>query len=179
MRGADFDEFVNARAGALLRLAYLLTGERHAAEDLLQDVLEQVYVRWPTVHTSAEAYSRQALVHRATNRWRWRLRRREQPLGDHDRPAPDASERVVVRDAVLTALRQLPARQRAAVVLRFLEDQPVSEVARILGCSEGAVKSHTARALERLRGVLTGTQFFDTDLAVPVTSSTKGADSGR
>lgn len=162
-RGAGFDEFVRARTTALLRVAYLLTGDRHAAEDLVQDVLEQLYVRWPRIHTAPEAYARRALVNRATNRWRSRARRPEAALAHHDVAQPDRSDDVVVREAVVQALRELPAQQRAAVVLRYLEDLPVAEVAQALRCSQGAVKSSTSRGLDRLRTALAGTD------AVPAT----------
>jgi RNA polymerase sigma-70 factor (sigma-E family) len=161
--GVEFDEFVRGRSTTLLRVAFLLTGDRHAAEDLLQDVLERVYVRWHRVRSAPEAYIRRALVNQATNRWRRRRRRPEAALGDHDAAIPDSSDHAVVRDAVVTALRQLPARQRAAVVLRFLEDLPVAEVARALDCSEGTVKSHTARGLSRLREALAGTDLTHTN----------------
>ena len=157
-----FDEFVRLRSTGLLRVAFLLTGDRHTAEDLLQEVLEQIYVRWRSVEGHAEAYARRALVNRATNRWRRRRRRPEAPLGHHDVAQPDHSEGVVARDAVLAALRELPPRQRAAVVLRFLDDLPVAEVAAALDCSEGVVKSNTARGLERLRAVL-GPAVLTTD----------------
>jgi RNA polymerase sigma-70 factor (sigma-E family) len=153
-RGTEFDDFVRMRSTALLRVAYLLTGDRHAGEDLLQEVLEQMYVRWPRIHTAPEAYARRALVNRATNRWRMRARRPEAALAHHDVTQPDAAEDVLIREAVVTALRQLPGQQRAAVVLRFLEDLPVTEVARALNCSEGAVKSNTSRGLDKLRAAL-------------------------
>jgi RNA polymerase sigma-70 factor (sigma-E family) len=156
MPGADFDDFVRARSAALLRVAYLLTGDGHAAEDLLQEVLEQVYVRWRRVRTTPEAYARKALVNRAANRWRRRGRKPERALGDLEVSAPDQTDDLLVRDGVLAALRALPPRQRAAVVLRFLEDLPVAEVARALDCSEGAVKSHTSRGLAKLRENLAG-----------------------
>jgi RNA polymerase sigma-70 factor (sigma-E family) len=153
----EFADFVRLRSATLLRVAYLLTGDRHAAEDLVQDVLEQLYVRWRTIRASPEAYARRALVNRAINRWRRRGRRPESALGDIDPAGPDHAEDLLVRTAVVGALRELPIRQRAAVVLRFLEDLPVAEVARILDCSEGTVKSHTARGLARLREALAGT----------------------
>jgi RNA polymerase sigma-70 factor (sigma-E family) len=153
--GEDFDEFVRTRSTRLLRVAYLLTGDRHAAEDLLQEVLEQMYVRWRRVDESAEAYARRALVNRSTNRWRRRGRRPEAPLAHHDVAEPDHSNDVVIRAAVLHALHELPPRQRAAVVLRYLEDLPVAEVARALDCSEGVVKSNASRGLDRLRSALT------------------------
>lgn len=150
-RGTEFDDFVRLRSTTLLRVAYLLTGDRHAAEDLLQEVLERMFVTWPRIHTAPEAYARRALVNRATNRWRLRARRPEIALAHHDVVQPDATEDTLVRNTVVAALRELPARQRAAVVLRFLEDLPVAEVALALECSEGAVKSNTSRGLEKLR----------------------------
>lgn len=160
-RGVAFDEFVRGRSATLLRMAYLLTGDSHAAEDLLQEVLEQLYVRWPQVHSSPDGYVRRMLVTRAANRWRRRRRRPERLLGDltaagAEPATPDPSDDTVMRDVVVTALQTLPARQRAAVVLRFLEDLPVTEVARALDCSQGAVKSHTSRGLTRLRELLAG-----------------------
>ena len=150
-----FDDFVRSRSTGLLRVAYLLTGDRHAAEDLLQEVLEQMYVRWRRIEGAPEAYARRALVNRATNRWRSRARRPETPFeARHEQPRPDHGEDVALRSAVLAALRDLPARQRAAVVLRYLDDLPVHEVAEALGCSEGTVKSNAARGLDRLRRVL-------------------------
>ena len=153
---AQFDEFVRTRSTALLRVAFLLTGHRHTAEDLVQEVLEQMCVRWSRINGTPEAYARKALVNRATNRWRRRGRRPEAPLGDLDVGRPDHSDGVVTRDAVVLALRDLPARQRATVVLRYLDDLSISEVAAALGCSEGTVKSNAARGLERLRAVLDG-----------------------
>jgi RNA polymerase sigma-70 factor (sigma-E family) len=150
-----FDDFVRSRSTGLLRVAYLLTGDRHSAEDLVQEVLEQMYVRWRRIRGAPEAYARRALVNRATNRWRTRGRHPEAPLAHHDVAEPDPSEDIVVRDAVVEALRGLPPRQRAAVILRYLDDLPVAEVARTLDCSEGNVKSSTSRGLERLRAVLT------------------------
>lgn len=154
VRGAEFDDFVRTRSVSLLRVAYLLTGDRHAAEDLLQEVLEQVFVRWRRVRTTPEAYARRALVNRAANRWRRRSRRPESALGDLDPATPDATDGVALREAVVAALRTVPLRQRAAVVLRYLEDLSVTETAAALDCSEGAVKSHTARGLAKLREAL-------------------------
>ncbi|MEH1129999.1 SigE family RNA polymerase sigma factor [Micromonospora sp. CPCC 206061] len=154
VRGAEFDEFVRTRSVSLLRVAYLLTGDRHAAEDLLQEVLEQVYVRWRRVRTTPEAYARRALVNRAANRWRRRARRPERALGDLDPATPDATDDVALREAVVAALRAVPPRQRAAVVLRYLEDLSVADTAAALDCSEGAVKSHTSRGIAKLREAL-------------------------
>jgi RNA polymerase sigma-70 factor (sigma-E family) len=154
-RRAGFDDFVRTRTTSLLRVAYLLTGDRHAAEDLLQDVCERMYVHWPRIHGAPEAYARRALVNRSTNRWRLRGRRPETTLAHHDVAQPDHSTDVAVRDTVVRALRELPPRQRAAVVLRYLEDLPIAQVAEALGCSEGTVKSNVSRGLDKLRATLT------------------------
>ncbi|MEU4244212.1 SigE family RNA polymerase sigma factor [Actinoplanes sp. NPDC026619] len=154
MADREFDEFVRSRSAALLRVAYLLTGDRHAAEDLLQEVLEQMYVRWRRIRGGPDAYARRILVNRSINRWRRRGRRPEAALGDIEVGLPDHSDGVVVRDAVIGALRGLPPRQRAVVVLRYLEDLPVDEVAAALDCSAGTVKSNAARGLDKLRAVL-------------------------
>jgi RNA polymerase sigma-70 factor (sigma-E family) len=158
----SFDEFVIGRAGALLRTAYLLTGNHHTAEDLLQEVLEQAFLHWPKIRSNPEAYVRRSLVNRASNRWRWRRRRKETQLPDPETTSElaigaagqDEAEDIVSRQVLISALRDLPAKQRAAIVLRYLDDLPVTEVAVVLGCSEGTVKSHTARAVAKLREIL-------------------------
>ena len=162
-RGAEFDEFVRARTTGLLRVAFLLTGDRHAAEDLVQEVLEQMYVRWPRIESAPDAYARRALVNRSTNRWRRRGRRPELPLADHDVAIRDHSDGVASRDAVVSALKMLPPRQRAAVVLRYLDDLPIADVARAMDCSEGSVKSNTSRGLDRLRELLGPLALLVTD----------------
>lgn len=153
-RDPGFDQFVLGWSPRLLRTAYLLTGDRGAAEDLLQDVLERTYVAWPRVE-DAGAYARRALLHAATSRWRRRRRRPEVPLAEwHESPAPgapDAAEAAADRQVVLDALAQLPARQRAVLVLRYLDDLSEAETAAALGCSVGTVKSQSSRALVRLR----------------------------
>ena len=154
----EFDDFVRARASAMFRTAYLLTGDHHAAEDLVQEILEQMYVRWRHIRQTPEGYARRALVNRANNRWRLRRRRPEtglaaMPAGGEPGTS-DRADEVVGRHVIVGALRTLPARQRAAVVLRFLDDLSVAEVAEALGCSAGAVKRHTSRGLAKLRELL-------------------------
>jgi RNA polymerase sigma-70 factor (sigma-E family) len=150
---AGFTEFVRDRSTALLRTAVLLVGgDRGHAEDLLQGVLERMYVRWDRIDGPPEAYARTALTHAAVNRWRTRRRRPELPLpADDPGGAGDRAAEVDLRDALVRALLTLPPRQRAVLVLRFLDDLPEEEVARALGCSVGTVKSQTSRALARLR----------------------------
>lgn len=154
MADSGFDEFVRDRSTALLRTAVLLAGgDRGHAEDLLQGVLERMYVRWSRIDGPPEAYARRALTHAAVNRWRTRRRRPELPL----LPEADAAEQgdrtaaVDLRDALVRALLTLPPRQRAVLVLRYLDDLPDEEIARALGCSPGTVKSQASRALAKLR----------------------------
>jgi RNA polymerase sigma-70 factor (sigma-E family) len=152
---SDFDEFVRGRADDLLRLAFLLCGDRHQAEDLLQDVLEQMFLRWQRISASPEGYARRALVNRSINHWRWRRRHRESPLAAAAEPAlPDHAADVSARAAVLQILARLRGRQRAAVVLRYLGGMSVAEVAEMLGCTETTVRGHTFRGLAKLREVL-------------------------
>lgn len=153
-RGADFDRFVTESGARLLRTAYLLTGDRGAAEDLLQDVLERMFVAWPRVQDPLP-YARRALVHGASNRWRSRSRRPETPLSDdHDAVVVDVGDAQAERDRLMRALAQLPARQRAVVVLRSFEDLSEARTAEVLGCSTGTVKSQSSRAMHRLRQLL-------------------------
>jgi RNA polymerase sigma-70 factor (sigma-E family) len=150
-----FDAFVTGASPRLLRVAHLLVGDAATAEDLLQDVLERMFVRWSRIEDPA-AYARQSLAHAATNRWRWRLRRPEVPLGRHDQAAPATESSV--GSPLMRALSTLPRGQRAVVVLRFFEDLSTEQTAAALGCSVGTVKSQTARALPRLRALLTAEQ---------------------
>jgi RNA polymerase sigma-70 factor (sigma-E family) len=158
----DFAEFVRGRSTALLRTAVLLTGgDRGHAEDLLQGVLERMYVRWRRIRASPEAYARRALVHAAVNRSRSRRRRPELPLLDpggaaagSTRAGADATATVDQRDLLVRALLLLPPRQRAVLVLRYFADLSEVDTAAAMGCTVGTVKSSAFRALARLRDVL-------------------------
>ncbi|MEY9877325.1 RNA polymerase sigma-70 factor (sigma-E family) [Streptacidiphilus sp. MAP12-33] len=137
-----------------MRTAYLLTGDFHEAEDLVQTTLTKVYPYWRGVRAeTADAYVRRALVN--TNRSRHRRRRVVQLLTPFvpDHPAADAGRDADGERGVLVALlAELPERQRAVVVLRYWEDLGAEEVAELLGCSVGTVKSQASRALAKLRG---------------------------
>jgi RNA polymerase sigma-70 factor (sigma-E family) len=156
----DFEEFVAASGRRLLLRAVLLVGgDRGAGEDLLQSAFERTYRLWPKIATGQpEAYVRRALVNGATSRWR-RLRARvtEVPLltdGAGGGPGPllaDHAEALSLRDGLVRALLALPPKQRAVIVLRYLDDLPDTEIAAALGCSEGSVRSHASRGLTRLR----------------------------
>lgn len=149
--GAEFDAFVLGQSSSLLRAAVLLTGDPAAAEDLLQDVLERLYVAWALVDEPLP-YVRRALVNSSRSRWRSRSRRPELPLlAGHDAAVADRADEGAGHDRVVRALRALPPRQRAVVVLRYLEDLSEADTAALLGCSVGTVKSQASRALARLR----------------------------
>jgi RNA polymerase sigma-70 factor (sigma-E family) len=157
MDEADFTDFVTHRSAALLRTAFLLCGgDRAAAEDLLQDVLERAFPKWRRIKGRPEHYLRAALANTAANRWRSRSRRvREVPLHDQTPPAsPGPEHQVVEEDRVVRALEALPPRMRAVLVLRFFDDMSEADIAKALRCSTGTVKSQTSRGLARLREVL-------------------------
>lgn len=153
-----FEEFVEARSTALLRTAFLLTGDRGHAEDLLQTALLRTLRRWAKARTAPEAYVRRVLVNLSKDRLRDRGRRPpEVPM-----PAEEASpasveagfDQVTDRRVVSEALAALPIRQRQVVVLRFVQDMSIEQTASLLDCSIGTIKSHTSRALARLRELL-------------------------
>lgn len=153
----DFEQFVAGRSGVLLRTAYLLcAGDRGAAEDLLQEVLERMYPKWKRIRGEPEAYARAALANASANRWRRRSRRvRETPLTEATYTAVSGPEKQVIdRDEVVRALGGLPERMRAVLVLRFYDDLSEADTASAMGCSVGTVKSQTSRGLGRLRELL-------------------------
>jgi RNA polymerase sigma-70 factor (sigma-E family) len=157
MNEADFTDFVAHRAPALLRTAFLLCGgDRGAAEDLLQDVLERAYPRWRRIRDRPEPYLRAALANAAANRWRARSRRvTEIPLDQVVVPTGSGHEQQIVdHDQVVRALRLLPPRMRAVLVLRFFDDMSEADIAKALHCSTGTVKSQASRGLARLRELL-------------------------
>ena len=150
----SFRDYVAARLVGLSRAAYLLTGDRHLAEDLVQQALIQVASRWEKISAGGDPdpYVRRVLYHQHVSWWR---RRR---LGD--RPHADVPETAVAdravsdKDTELTvrqALGRLTPRQRAVLVLRYFEDLTEAQTAEVMGCSVGTVKSNTRDALARLR----------------------------
>jgi len=155
---ADFSTFVAASSTRLLRTAFLLTGERGAAEDLLQTSLEKTYRRWGRIRRKEipEAYVRRILVNAATDSWRRGRGARDVELQESDLASGlDADlERIPTRTALMDCVRQLPAGQRAVLVLRYFDDLTEAETAATLGCSIGTVKSQHARAMARLRALL-------------------------
>ena len=154
----EFREFVAARSPSLLRTAYFLTGgDIHDAQDLLQTALMATARHWSRIvqRDPPDAYVRRALARHQTNRWRWRSRRPEtlMPAPPEQAHGRDEQAGVDLRDGLLAALRRLPPRQRAVVVLRFYEDRPEAEVAKLLQISVGTVRSQSSKALAKLRAL--------------------------
>jgi RNA polymerase sigma-70 factor (sigma-E family) len=164
-RELEYAEFVRARTHALLRSAYLLTGDQHLAEDLVQEALARTHRAWSRLWHSgnAEAYARKVMYHLQVSVWR---RRRVAETLPGDLPEPrhqhgfDHAEAVTQQVLVERALRALSPRQRAVIVLRYFEDRTEVEAAELLGVSVGTVKTQTARALERLRRLVPELQGF-------------------
>ncbi|MFZ2015985.1 MAG: SigE family RNA polymerase sigma factor [Nocardioides sp.] len=149
----DFEAWVAARGGALARTAYLLTGDVHLAEDLVQDTLARMADKWRAVSRSGspDAYARTVMHHLAIDRWRRRRVRPTEVLTDRHPElggeGPDVERRLVLRDA----LARLTPKQRAVLSLRFYDDLTEAQTAAVLGCSVSTVKSQSRAALERLR----------------------------
>jgi RNA polymerase sigma-70 factor (sigma-E family) len=155
----DFVEYVGARSLALRNTAYLLCGDWHRAEDLAQIALAKLYVVWRRIdHSgSVDGYARQVLVRAFLDERRRSWRQREHVAGElveRAGPPDPADDRL----DLLAALRGLSRTQRAAVVLRYWADLSVAETARVLGVSEGTVKSASSRGLAVLREVLQGSR---------------------
>jgi RNA polymerase sigma-70 factor (sigma-E family) len=146
-RDADFTAYLHARQARLLRTAYLLTGDHHDAEDLVQSALVKVVPKWRRIADHPEPYVRRVLARESVNRWRGR-RWREIPTDVMPETMHDDSHE---RTALLDDLRRLSPRQRAVLVLRYFDDLTETDTAAALGISVGTVKSHAHDALERLR----------------------------
>ncbi|MFE6173819.1 SigE family RNA polymerase sigma factor [Streptomyces sp. NPDC056464] len=166
----SFREFVENRSSALLKTAVLLTGgDRHAAEDLLQNALIKAADRWHRID-EPEAYVRQILYRQQISRWRLKWRRRELSVAEPPEgtgAGPDTSATAELRLLMRGALTRLTARQRTVLVLRYFEDLPEADVARILGCSVGTVRSTTHRSLARLRALAPELTALDPAAAEP------------
>jgi RNA polymerase sigma-70 factor (sigma-E family) len=152
---AEYLAYVHGRARALRRVAYLLCGDGHQADDLVQETITKLYARWPRLGRvdNLDAYVHTMLVRtfldeRRRGWWKVKL------SGAVPEPAEPAGVPSEDRAVLRAALSRVPARQQAVLVLRFLCDQPVADVARILGCSEGTVKSQTSHGLTALRKIL-------------------------
>ncbi|WP_433300193.1 SigE family RNA polymerase sigma factor [Actinoplanes sp. CA-030573] len=158
-READYAHFVRTRTHALLRSAYLLTGDQHLAEDLVQEALARTHRAWLRLERPehAEAYARKVMYHAQVSLWR-RPKVAEVLPGEIESgdagdagSTEDVAEATVQRVALRRALLALTAKQRAVIVLRYFEDHTEAEAAQLLGVSVSTIKTQTARALDRLR----------------------------
>jgi len=155
--GLEFEDWLVAREPTLQRTAHLLTGDVHAAQDLVQNTLAKLYLRWDRVRDvdNVDAYARKALVNEFRTAWRRPVRRVEQIVevvperATAETPAYDGSQ-----DAVWRFVCGLPPKQRAVIVLRFYEQLTEAEIADLMGISVGTVKSQSSRALAALRAGL-------------------------
>lgn len=149
----DFEVFVASSGAALMRLALGLTGDRGAAEDLLQTALTKAFVSWRRVVAAEDpgAYVRRVLVNSHTSSWRRRRVREHLTSSVPDVQTLSASAADVDEQALMSALDRLGRRQRAVVLLRYLEDWPDKDIAMALGCTTGTVRSQALRALATLR----------------------------
>jgi RNA polymerase sigma-70 factor (sigma-E family) len=157
----EFDHFVSDSVDGLLRSAYLIVWNFEEAEDLVQECLLRIARRWPRVHRMEHprAYARKILVNLALDESRRRSRHRAELVRSGPHPVDDGEDDAAVRmlgwvedsTDLSRALAQLAPRQRVALVLRYFDDLPEAQVAEVMGCSVGTVKSTTSRALQRLR----------------------------
>jgi len=154
MLGSDFDEFVRDCSPGLLRTAYLLTGDRGHAEDVVQAALLQVARRWRRIRGEPAPYARRAVVNLAKNHWRGRFRRPRESTETVEPCYASPETDVLLQQVLLPAVMDLPAGQRAVLVLRYFQDLSVEQTASALGCSIGTVKSQTHHALTKLRETL-------------------------
>jgi RNA polymerase sigma-70 factor (sigma-E family) len=154
----DYREFASARARQLFRLAFLMCGDWHEAEDLVQTTLASLFVAWKRVRrrNSMDTYARTVLVNAFLSQRRLK-RSRELPIAqfaDKSAPAVDADLRLTL----VAALQQLPPRSRAVVVMRYVEDRSIESVAELMGATPAAVKCLNTRGLAQLRELLSGDQ---------------------
>jgi RNA polymerase sigma-70 factor (sigma-E family) len=164
----EFDAFMTASWSSLFRAAMLMTGDFHAAEDLLQASMAKVYRAWPRVSRvdHPRAYARTVMTNEAIS-WSRRRSSSERPV-DHwpDQATPGHEDRVAETEQVRRLLQLLSPRQRAVVVLRYYEDMSEVEIAAALGMSQGSVKSHAHHALRMLERLVTAEGDADHDVDV-------------
>jgi RNA polymerase sigma-70 factor (sigma-E family) len=156
----EFAEYFAARRDAVRRTAYLICGDWHRADDLAQAAFVSLHRRWRKIRDreALDAYVRRSLVRASIDESRrpWRREHSAEvvPESATAEPVDSLGDAVATRSALVDGLQQVPPRQRAVLVLRFLEGQSVADVAASLKCTEGTVKSQTARGLDALRDAL-------------------------
>jgi RNA polymerase sigma-70 factor (sigma-E family) len=151
----DFDDWVASRGPRLLRLAYVLTGNRSDAEDIVQEALSRALPRWSRISglDDPDAYVRRMVVNAHTSGWR-KFRRRESPVSEPQPTATVDGPDVTEHDRLWRACLGLPADHRTAVVLRFYEQLEYAEMAELTGVREGTLRSRVSRGLATLRATL-------------------------
>jgi RNA polymerase sigma-70 factor (sigma-E family) len=152
----DFEDFVAARGDSLIRFAFMLCGDPHRAEDLVQTALARVYPHWGRVSAMErpEAYVKTVLVHDHLRWWRRRSSGEVPVAAPREIPTADPSTAHAAREAAWQLLARLPRQQRAVLVLRYYEDLPDADIAAILDCQPATVRSLAFRALAALREAL-------------------------
>ena len=155
---AEFAKYFANRRDAVRRTAYLLCGDWHRADDLAQLAFVALHRRWHKIrdHGALDAYVRKTLVRSVIDESRrpWRRERFVDEVPEPPAASVGFDTQVVTREALLAGLREVPPRQRAVLVLRYFEGLDVAAAATALGCTEGTVKSQTARGLAALRAAL-------------------------
>lgn len=161
----EFAEYFAAKRDSVRRTAYMLCGDWHKADDLAQTAFVALHRRWRKIRdrSATDAYVRKTLVRASIDESRrpWRRERNVEVLPEPATAGTRFDQQVVDREDLLAALRKVPPKQRAVLVLRYFEGMDVSGVAKALSCSEGNVKSQTARGLTKLREVLGGDLFAE------------------
>jgi RNA polymerase sigma-70 factor (sigma-E family) len=148
----DFAEFARRSYPGLRHAGYLLTGDRHSAEEAAQTALVRTYAAWHRVNREqAYAYARKVLVNYITDRWRRRMHEYPVATLPESSETPDPADEVALRQWLTGALATLTVKERAIVVMRYLFDLPEATVAKDLGVTVGTVKSTSSRALAKLR----------------------------
>lgn len=159
----EFVEYVSARLPSLYRTAFLMCGDAHLADDVVQQTITALYVKWRRVSRAdnIDAYVHRMLVHKLVDEKRlsWTKVRLLGSVPVPDRPPVTPYDDLAERDSLVAALAHLPRGQRTVLVLRFLCDLSLADTAAAMGCSEGNVKSQTARALAAVRQVLDVTEM--------------------
>lgn len=151
---ADFTDWVSDYQRSLLAFAQLVAGDRQTGEDLLQIALARAYLKWSRIGASGQhphAYVRRIIVNENASLWRRPWKRRERPTSILPE-RPDSTD--FTPDSTWVLVQALPARQRTAIALRFYADLSVTDTAEAMGCSPAAVKTHTARAVAKLKDAL-------------------------
>ncbi len=166
--GSSFDEYVAARGQALLRFGYVLTGDRHLSEELVQEALARAHRRWSRISSleHPDAYVRRIVVNDFLS---WKRRRASHSTLVADPPEQRATDphggdhgaAHADRDAMWQLLAQLPKQQRAVLVLRYYEDWTDEEIAHLVKCSPVTVRAHASKALARLRGAATTSSIMN------------------